>query len=498
MKKYCLSFILFLLSLASWAYDFEVDSVGYKVISVADRTVEFAGFNNKIYSEIYEIPERVKYEDKVFEVIKIGESAFSYKKIVTAIIPSTVTTIGKNAFISSNIEYIDLPHSISRIEVNAFKNCKSLKHIEVPEKTVCREGVFAGCSSLEEVHLPDDMESIYAGTFESCVSLKEIKLPENLKYMPEISHYVGDRSEFHGAFYGCTGLTKIVLPNSLQYIPPRCFVGCSNLETIDIGENVGNIGSDYSSVWTYYNGESFAGCNNIKNIVCRKPTPPYIPIGDGKKYYDCFSDQLDKKLVKIYVPKESIELYQKANVWKEFWNYYPLEDYDNDDNKEQKGKCQNPIIELLEGKLVFSTITESAKCKVTISTDDVKSVILDESNMIELCGIYKVSAYAYLDGFEDSEITTATLVWVNPTLKDNESANILNMDAKKAVLLKSDGNSITISGTENNEIIMLYTADGQLQDTVVANGYETAIGNGLTKNNLYIVKIGEKSIKYKF
>ena len=72
------------------------------------------------------------------------------------------------------------------------------------------------------------------------------------------------------------------------------------------------------------------------------------------------------------------------------------------------------------------------------------------------------------------------------------------MDAKKAVLLKSDGNSITISGTENNEIIMLYTADGQLQDTVVANGYETAIGNGLTKNNLYIVKIGEKSIKYKF
>ena len=117
MKKYCLSFILFLLSLASWAYDFEVDSVGYKVISVADRTVEFAGFNNKIYSEIYEIPERVKYEDKVFEVIKIGESAFSYKKIVTAIIPSTVTTIGKNAFISSNIEYIDLPHSISRLKL---------------------------------------------------------------------------------------------------------------------------------------------------------------------------------------------------------------------------------------------------------------------------------------------------------------------------------------------------------------------------------------------
>lgn len=98
---------------------------------------------------------------------------------------------------------IDIPEGITRVGEEAFKGCKKLKRVSIPDSvteiedgafadsglirckwpigaTVINSRVFEGCKSLEAVMIPDTVTEIGFGAFSDCPLLEEIALPQRL------------------------------------------------------------------------------------------------------------------------------------------------------------------------------------------------------------------------------------------------------------------------------------------------------------------------------
>lgn len=113
--------------------------------------------------------------------------------------------------------------SLSKIGEGSFKNCKSLKQIQIPSSiTAIKDDVFRNCSSLEKISIPSTLISIGKDSFQNCKSLKKIILPTSLTS-------IGERS-----FMNCTSLEKINLPSSLISIGFLAFDGCTSLKQMSV------------------------------------------------------------------------------------------------------------------------------------------------------------------------------------------------------------------------------------------------------------------------
>ena len=103
------------------------------------------------------------------------------------------------------------------------------------------------------------------------------------------------------AFYGCTSLTSVEIPNSVTTsIGNYVFKECSRLASAIIGSGVTNIGS-----------EMFNECRNLEKLFLMAETPPLI---SGSSF--SLAIYMD---VVLYVPIGSLEAYQNAGVWNNFW-----------------------------------------------------------------------------------------------------------------------------------------------------------------------------------
>ena len=119
-----------------------------------------------------------------------------------------VCEIGSRAFVSSGARRIILPEGIERIGPGAFKNCKN----------------------LESITLPNTLIRIDSDAFEFS-GIKNVFFGNNLKS-------IGDC-----AFSYCDELNNVVLPDSLEHVGSGCFDCCGSLESLHIGENVASFDS---------------------------------------------------------------------------------------------------------------------------------------------------------------------------------------------------------------------------------------------------------------
>ena len=71
-------------------------------------------------------------------------------------------------------------------------------------------------------------------------------------------------------------------------------------------------------------------------------------------------------------------------------------------------KCATPTIAYDKGELVFSCETEDVKFISEVKVADAKS---NEGERVQLIPIYIINVYATKDGFEDSDVATATIRW---------------------------------------------------------------------------------------
>lgn len=223
-----------------------------------------------------------------------------FNSVKTVIIENGIDYIGVSVFENFfNLEKVVLPSSVNTIDECAFKNCSSLKEINLENVAEIEREAFMNCTSLESIVLSENLSSLSSKVFGNCTSLKYITLnnPETLfyssfegctaiqevnakygirytqinefkgtpfyenqtEYFEGITYYrneivdmnpeykgvchikEGIRAIFYGYFEQNTGITEIVLPDSIETVECGAFIECEGLKKISFGKGVTDI-----------------------------------------------------------------------------------------------------------------------------------------------------------------------------------------------------------------------------------------------------------------
>lgn len=339
-----------------------------------------------------------------------------------------------------------------------FEMCKNLTSISIPS-TIKEfgENCFNGCSCLKELIIPSSVKSLgYAG-LSGCSSLETITIP------PTIDGFG------YECFAGCYSLTEIKIPSSITYIGRNCFFGCRKLTSIIIP----------ASVNSFADG-SFYDCLKLNDIYFKGDVPKNIIYSDisktcnlhvPEKFLQNFLDQIGSRCPNISV-----------------WN---PSDSPDDPNDVLKEACSAPSIKYSDGKLHFSSDTPNAEYHYTITNSDMVSEGYSQDGSINLSATYNVSAYATAEGYLPSEISTATLCWINE--KSDDAPTNINQIKSRGIIISSDDGILTVSGLNKGEKVSLFSIEGKLIGTV---NVENSTASCKVSEKLIIVKIGNQSIKY--
>ena len=128
-------------------------------------------------------------------------------------------SIGSNAFQNCySLTHINIPDGVMIIGAYAFNNCYSLTHINIPDGVMgILDQAFNNCYSLTHINIPDSVTSIGTYTFQNCYSLTHINI---LDSVTSIGAY---------AFRNCYSLTHINIPDGVTNIPEQAFRNCRSL-----------------------------------------------------------------------------------------------------------------------------------------------------------------------------------------------------------------------------------------------------------------------------
>ena len=256
-------------SVSSFAYEFEyvndfhIDGFAYKILP-----------SNTMYpygsAALVEIADCTK-DVVIPEFVSNGNSEF---RIETFGIGSVVFTNEA----SSIVESITIPKTIKIINKNVLAGCPNLKTVIVDSENPyydSRESCNAIITTSQNRYLTPN--TLIAGCKATTIPNSVVEIGEN-------------------AFYNCQSLETITIPNSITKIGISAFNACTALSAITLPENLTAIGE-----W------AFDDCNNLIEVVCYATQPPTI----SRYTFLGISPT-------IYVPVESIELYRKTNIWKDF------------------------------------------------------------------------------------------------------------------------------------------------------------------------------------
>lgn len=257
------TFALFMSGSVNTASALSYNQFTYKV---TENTVEILGYigldsNLTIPSVINGIP-----------VTVIGSEAFKNCKTVKSItLPDSILVISSNAFANcSGLTSINIPNSVMHISMGAFSDCTSLTSITIPESaTIIGKSLFSGCTNLTNVTLPNNFEGIPNFTFKNCTSLTSITIPESVTWIGA------------SAFENCASLTNITIPDSVTLIGYYAFANCTNLKTVLIPNKCSYIPTntfENSPIQTVYfngthhewNSRDFSGYTQFANatVIC--------------------------------------------------------------------------------------------------------------------------------------------------------------------------------------------------------------------------------------
>ena len=270
MKKILLA-ILLAMPLAASAYDFMVDGVAYKVISLSGLTCEVTKGclprNGKL-----KIPAEVIYEGRIFKVLGIGDDGVAdYLSIKELVIENGPTYIGEFAFFGQEFKEIVIPPSINRIRDFAFSSNK----IDV------------------------------------------LTISYSDEPLGEISSWAFDDTTITTLF-----LLRPVVEGTLPVMLSR------SVENFVIGEKVRRLGEHDAPLF---------GMWSLKRleIGMRLRELPNLKEGEDLEYIAIFSmrppvasgfSERTKLKTTLYVPVGAKKIYEKTNIWKEFWHIEERED----------------------------------------------------------------------------------------------------------------------------------------------------------------------------
>ena len=149
-------------------------------------------------------------EDHVGDVY-IYRGGRAPQHIIHARIDTSVDEIEEGAFEDcENLLTVDTHDGIRRVGARAFKNCISLRHINLKLAVEIGHYAFDKCENLESVEFGDRLETIGNCAFRECTSLEHLKLPSIVT--------IG-----RCAFWSCERLIDIELSKRLELMGRSAF-----------------------------------------------------------------------------------------------------------------------------------------------------------------------------------------------------------------------------------------------------------------------------------
>ena len=234
----------------------------------------------------------------------LGESCFQgCTALAQATLGAGVTGIWRSCFEDcSSLAEITIPASVNSIGNNVFEGCTSLANVTIADRDSVLalgyndswddEPMFADCP-LNAVYIGGNISYPTAASrgyspFYRNTSLESVTITDK---ETEISE---------NEFYGCTNLKNVTLGDGIETIGSYAFSGCAALEDFTFGSSLDSIGE-----------EAFSDCTAMTRLVSRTAEPPVC----GPQALD----DINKWTCKLYVPDASIDAYQSADQWKEFF-----------------------------------------------------------------------------------------------------------------------------------------------------------------------------------
>lgn len=480
MKK--LLFVL-LMILPSVAYSaVEIDGLYYDLDSTTETAKVSRNGSGTYYgrTEIM-IPSSVNYNGVDYKVAGIGAWAFDNAVHLTSIIiPESVTYIEESAFYNcASLTSLNIPSKVHSIYDNAFQYCSKLSAVLIPKSvTYIGNGLFQGCDGLESIVveegnpkydsrnncnaiiwetrlmygckntiIPDGVTMIWPSAFMYCKGLVSIDFPSSITTIGT------------NAFYMCRDLSSVTLPSGLESIQRAAFAECYSLESVTLPSNV-------TTIEMY----AFGNCK-LKTVTSFINEPFTIS-------NDVFGVSEDAVL---YVPKGSKSKYESTSGWNKFNSIVEITQ-----------KCKTPTISYTNGQLKFECETEGVNFKTSITDVDIRDYTI---SAIDLTATYNIRVYATKLGYDNSDVASATLCWIDANPKSEGIENGVAQVRANAVLIQSNNGMLKISGADDGTSINIYTTYGVVVGSAKSSGSSTTIATGLRNGEIAIVKIGDKSVK---
>lgn len=482
-------------------------------------------------------------------VTSIGDYAFNFCTALTSIIiPDSITYISSGMFAHcSGLSSVTIPNSVTHISNSAFEGCSGLSTIDIGSGV---EGIsssaFASCPNLTDVfchakdvpvtsntafqdsyidyatlHVPTASVNLYKESepWKNFKNIVRINMPEHtLTYIVDEEVYKTYHIEEGETItpepapikkgYTFSGWSEIpeTMPDHDVTVTGTFSINKYKLTyTVD--------GTEYKTYEVEYGatispeaeptkeGYTFSGWSEIPETMpahdvtvtgsfnINKYKLTYIIDGEEYKSYEV-------EYGAIITPEPQPEGEYVTFEWVGEPETMPAHDVIVTAifTTVPKEKCAKPIISYANGKLSFTSDTEGAQFISDITDADIKR---NYDSEISLTATYNISVYATKDGYNNSDVATATLCWIDAEpfaegTKEAEDA-VTEVKAIPVLILVNDGMA-NISGVPEGALISIYDTSGCLL------GASTAV-NGTTKikiastDKIVIVKIGDKTVK---
>lgn len=391
-------------------------------------------------------------------------------KLKTLILPKTVTKIETDAFFDTSIKSITLPESLESLECAIpSRYITNLIIAETNQHFMVVDGVLYShdmktlyrcptnyVNSIFQI--PEGVENIYNSAFNYCKNIKEFKTPSTLKYFGykscgwlSLDRFVLEPNVKYSSIGDFTNIQEAIIPESFTEFDPSLF---------------GSTSYDYAE----WNG------TKVSNIKVYSKTPPNLVSGFNRATL----------AGNLYVPKGSYSDYYIAYRWGDFSHIYEMEPDDNEN------KCAKPTITYSNGKLSFFCETDGVSFNSTITNSDISSY---RSNEIQLGVTYIINVYATKIGYENSDVVTATLSWIDVEPKTEGISNDIAQVQAKAILIQSQNGQISIEGVDDDTRIYAYEVNGQQVGSAISHNGQANLTTNLKSGSIVIIKIGDRSVK---
>jgi hypothetical protein len=331
---------------------FEANGLKYEIVSVNDLTCRLYAVDDAVVGDNLLIPENVEYRNRKFTPIEVKGILIDSdnSKIKSVTIPDNVTQISDGAIMHASLEKLNIETSVANNilllssvdelviapsvrEFSASLSTNSIRKITMNDSDIAlttanlkcevnevylgrnvSEKTFAGIASLEKVDVSDKVTSIAELAFWQCRGLTSIAIPSS------VSSIGG------GAFQECRGLMSIRFEDGEDYLsvdspfslttPVEVYFGRPMYFTVVPQESVEKV--EFGQYITLVRNDSFKNASAIRTIISHNPVPPTTD--------DTFSNETYLYGV-LYVPATSVEAYQAAGGWKNFWEIKSLGEY---------------------------------------------------------------------------------------------------------------------------------------------------------------------------